>query len=69
MAFKKLEDPLITEEVLKDLEKYVKDGHVTVTDEGDVEFASGNGSDDETDDYVMFKNTYRDASLDGEDLE
>ena len=70
LAFEKLQDPDVTEEILKDLEKYVKDGHITVSDDGDVEFASGNASDDDEEEinYNAFKERVRAKSIDGEGI-
>ena len=51
MAFGKIQDSLVSDEVLADLQKYVKSGHIIVTDDfettGTVQFASGNATDNE----------------------
>ena len=51
MAFNKIQDPLVSDDVLADLQKYVKSGHITVADDfettGTVQFASGSGTDND----------------------
>ena len=73
MAFAKLEDPLVNADVLADLQKYVKSGHISVDSTGSVVFESGNdaaNTDDGDDDaaYESFKQLYIQTSLDAEDI-
>ena len=87
MAFLKIQDSNVGDEILQDLQKYVKSGHITVAEDfevtGTVQFASGNGTDDDAGDgvgmqdsafihdheYYLFKRDYFEGSLEAPDYD